>query len=82
MYNIIVKNILAMTSVILDIKRRIDRMMRVVESIISKYYIFRNDILIDFNLIFLTIIAGILPDVKENKKQIINKLAHYIFTYL
>ena len=57
-------------------------MMRVVESIISKYYIFRNDILIDFNLIFLTIIAGILPDVKENKKQIINKLAHYIFTYL
>ena len=71
-----------MTSVILDIKRRIDRMMRVVESIISKYYIFRNDILIDFNLIFLTIIAGILPDVKENKKQIINKLAHYIFTYL
>lgn len=78
-YDIIVKNILAMTSAILDIKRRIDRMMRVVESIISKYYIFRNDILIDFNLIFLTIIAGILPDAKENKKQIINKLAHYIF---
>lgn len=68
-----------MTSVILDIKRRTDRMIGVVESIISKYYIFRNDILIDFNLIFLTIIVGILPDAKENIRQIINKLTHNIF---
>ncbi len=54
-------------------------MIGVVESIISKYYIFRNDILIDFNLIFLTIIVGILPDAKENIRQIINKLTHNIF---
>lgn len=68
-----------MTSAVLDIKRRTDRMIRVMESIISEYYIFKNDILIGLIIIFLTIIASILINTKENKIQIINKMMKYAF---
>lgn len=60
-------------------------MMRIVESIISKYYIFRNDILISFDIIFLIVIVSVLFTGKENKRQIINKLIYctfYIFVVI